>query len=118
MDAFFDDKGHPKVRLRVGGTKNKRILEAILDTGFDGYLSLPISMAVQLGLELIGTDTVQYADGRTANELVFSVVVKLDKSEQLVPATLTGGIEALAGTALVSGYAVTFDFPKERIFFK
>lgn len=98
MESFFDRNGHPKVKLTVGGRKRSGDIDAVLDTGFDGYLSLPVSMAVQLGLELIGTDTVQYADGRTARELVF-----------------TDSVEALAGTALFSGMKVSFDFASKRI---
>lgn len=52
METFFDVKNHPKIRLAVGGAKQSNLLEAILDTGFDGYLSLPISLAVTLGIEL------------------------------------------------------------------
>lgn len=115
MESFFDRNGHPKVKLTVGGRKRSGDIDAVLDTGFDGYLSLPVSMAVQLGLELIGTDTVQYADGRTARELVFTVSVKMSGKDKLVPTTLTDSVEALAGTALFSGMKVSFDFASKRI---
>ena len=64
METFFDSRNHPKIRFTVVGARKSSLLEAILDTGFDGYLSLPISTAVTLGIELITIIPVEYADGR------------------------------------------------------
>lgn len=115
METFFDAKNHPKIRLAVGGAKQSNLLEAILDTGFDGYLSLPISIAVTLGIELTAVVTVEYADGRRSQELVFSVRVDFDGKEKIIPATLTAGAEALAGTALLTDYELKLNFPKQKI---
>ena len=115
MEAYFDENNHPKVNLIVGGRKKKHLLKAVLDTGFDGYLSIPITIAVELGLELINIIRVQYADGRISNELVFAVNVELGGKSELVQATLTNSVEALAGTALFIRNKVTLDFAKKKI---
>ena len=115
METFFDSRNHPKIRLAVGGAKQSNLLEAILDTGFDGYLSLPINIAVTLGIELAAIIPVEYADGRRNQELVFSVKVSFGATEETVPATLTAGAEALAGTALLAGYELKLNFPKQKI---
>lgn len=64
MEAFFDARNHPKIKLAVSGARRTSLLEAVLDTGFDGYLSLPITIAVTLGIELTAIVPVEYADGR------------------------------------------------------
>lgn len=115
METFFDSRQHPKVRLTVVGARKSSLLEAILDTGFDGYLSLPISLAVTLGIELTSIIPVEYADGRRNQELVFSVEVELDGKSQTVPATLTAGAEALIGTALLAKYELRINFSKQKI---
>ncbi len=115
METFFDDRNHPKIKLAVGGAKQNNLLEAILDTGFDGYLSLPINIAVTLGIELTAIIPVEYADGRISQELVFSVKVELDGEQETVPATLTAGTEALAGTALLAKYELIINFPLQKI---
>ncbi len=115
MEAYFDRTNHPKVKIIVGGRKQKRLLIALLDTGFDGHLSIPINIAIQLGLELVNVERVQYADGRISSELVFAVNVEIDGKNQLIQATLTNSIEALAGTALFSKNKVTFDFLRRKI---
>jgi predicted aspartyl protease len=115
METFFDEKRHPKIRLAVGGAKQSSLLEAILDTGFDGYLSLPINIAVTLGIELAAIVPVEYADGRRNQELVFSVKVRFGRTEEILPTTLTGGAEALAGTSLLADYELKLNFPKQKI---
>lgn len=115
MEAYFDQQKRPKVKLGITGRKQSINIIATLDTGFDGFLSLPINIAVPLGLELTGLVEVEYADGRTSKELVFSTDVNLDGSIRNVTVTLTGGSEALAGTALFKEYEIRFNFPKLKI---
>lgn len=115
MKTFFDDKDHPKIELLVKGKKQSGKLEAILDTGFDGFLNLPITTAVALGLELTGLVPVEYADGRTSRELVFAVEIDLDGTFKTVPTTITAGSEALAGTSLFADYELQFNFSNKKI---
>lgn len=115
METFFDLNKHPKIKLIVVGARKSSLLEAILDTGFDGYLSLPINIAVTLGIELTAIIPVEYADGRRSQELVFSVRVDFDGKEEIVPATLTAGAEALVGTALLANYELRVNFPRKKI---
>lgn len=118
METFFDARKHPKIKLTVVGARKSSLLEAILDTGFDGYLSLPITIAVTLGIELTAIVPVEYADGRRSQELVFSVKVDFDGQEEMVPATLTAGAEALAGMALLAKYELRINFPLQKIILK
>ena len=115
MEAFFDEQRHPMVKLAVAGSKKRRLITAILDTGFDGFLSIPITVAVTLGLELSDIVQVQYADGRVSNELVFNANIEIDGKLKEVKATLTGSVEALAGTLLFSDKKVTLDFSHKSI---
>lgn len=115
MKAYFDEKRRPKLILNVKGRKQSGKLEAIIDTGFDGYLALPINIAISLGLELVSVVPVEYADGRTSEELVFTVEVGFEKGRKTVLTTLTRGSEALAGTALFADYKMKFDFPAQKI---
>lgn len=118
MKAFFDKNDHPKVKILVKGKRQKGALNCLLDSGFDGYLCLPISVAVGLGLELVSIQQVQYADGRLSQELVFKITVNLGGRDKEIEATLTSANEALVGTALLANNIVTFNFPKKKISIK
>lgn len=115
MDSFFDNLGRPKARITVGGSRKTSTIDAVFDTGFDGYLSLPIPLAIQLGLELIGIESVEYADGRIAKELVFTAIANLNGKNRIVRATLTESFEALAGIRLFVDSKVILDFPGRKI---
>lgn len=115
MEAYFDKSGHPKIKLLVLGKRQNQPVAALLDTGFDGFLSLPITLAVTLGLELIGTIQVQYADGRVSNELVFSANIEIDGTAKKIQVTLTNSVDVLAGTQLFAKKKVTLDFSRKSI---
>lgn len=117
MEAFFDQKGRPKLKLKIKGRKQIGLFDCVLDTGFDGFISLPVSIAVPLGLELVGTQTVEYADGRQNDELIFSIEINFNGKWKKASATLTASSEALAGTALLSDYEVKLNFKTQKIVF-
>ena len=47
----------------IGGEGRPQSLEAILDTGFSGYLTLPTESIQQLGLRSVGQRTFELANG-------------------------------------------------------
>jgi predicted aspartyl protease len=69
--GYFDKFLHPRVRLIVRGLRKSLRIDPVIDTGFDGYLCLPVKMAIQLGLELSGESIVELADGSKKHELSF-----------------------------------------------
>ena len=89
------------VEIEVSGLRASAAVEAVVDTGFDGGLSLPVDIAVPLGLELAGTEWAEYADGRVERELWFRGSVQFLDETQTVRISLTESEEALAGMALL-----------------
>ena len=75
--GFIDSGGHPRLRIRVRGTKPKHFTddEALVDTGFTGFLMLPVAKALPLGLVLIATGNYTIADGSTVTNFVASGTV-------------------------------------------
>ena len=94
----------PTVRIEAIGSRQTLALNAIVDTGFDGDLCLPIRLAVQLGLELIGEQLIELADGTQRKELVFAGSVGLFGATREVQIMLTNSEDALIGTSLLNHY--------------
>lgn len=54
MTGYVDKYLQPKIKIQVNGLLKGLQLDAIIDTGFNGDLCLPIGVAIQVGLILCG----------------------------------------------------------------
>jgi len=108
--------GSPVIELQIRGAREEVTVEGILDTGFNGFLCLPTSIAVSLGLELIDTVTSELADGTTVeDELVLAGQAEWDGTLMNIRLTLTDSEDALIGTAFLTGYRVELDYSTSTI---
>ncbi len=105
----------PVTEIVVGGSRQSAKLQAIIDTGFDGEVCIPVSLAVTLGLELVGAEFVEYGDGSRKQELLFAGSAVLQGAKRDVEIFLTNGEDALIGTDLLEDCLLTIDFPKKRV---
>lgn len=70
MTGSFDDNGSPTIEIEVSGpVHSPRKMTAMVDTGFSGFLLLPILEAFPVGLILSGTTSIELADGSKQNKL-------------------------------------------------
>ena len=115
LEGYIDGAGTPRVRVEIVGYRGSVKVDAILDTGFNGELCVPIPIAIQLGLELIGESLVTYADGRVEAELLFAGKAKVGEVEREVEITLTRGDEAILGTSLLREAKVLLDFKERKL---
>jgi predicted aspartyl protease len=64
VTGFFKDfTPHAKVKIWGGARENAREFDAIIDTGFNGFISMPSELALGVGLAANITTTVTHADG-------------------------------------------------------
>jgi predicted aspartyl protease len=70
--GYLDEAGHPYIKIKVWGLSDKfaQEFEAMIDTGFSGYLSIPLVRAFPLALTLFGTTQYQLADGSMSPKLL------------------------------------------------
>ena len=108
IEGVIREAGTPILTIKIIGKGGEEITtEGILDTGFDGFLCLPIPIAVSLGLELIDVTQTELADGTVVeNELVFAGQVEWDGTVMDVDILLTRSEDVLIGTAFLKGYQV------------
>ena len=70
---------------------------------------------MSLGLELVGRQLVELADGTEKDELVFAGKVRMLEQDQEVELFLTNSDDTLVGTGLLTRYAVSIEFPSGRL---
>jgi len=116
IDGLIRPTGTPVVSLKVFGTRGEITVEGVLDTGFDGFLCLPIPLAVTLGLELIEVIRAELADGTIIeDELVFAGQAEWDGAVVRVPMVLTRSEDPLIGTAFLKGHVVQLDYKANSV---
>lgn len=117
IEGRIRESGTLVVTLRVMGTGGRTaIVEGILDTGFDGFLCLPIPSAVTLGLELTEVVSAELADGSVIeDELVFAGQAGWNGTVMRVSIVLTRSEGALIGTAFLQGYVVQLDYTANTV---
>lgn len=80
----------PVVRLVVRGPSGRsREVEAVVDTGFNGYLTLPPALASALELPFVTSNPAFLADGSEATFDVYSVTVLWDGQPRHVDAHMS-----------------------------
>jgi len=111
--------GSPIIRIIVRGSKDEIAVDGILEKvkakptllGFDGFICLPIAVAVPLGLELIDVADSELADGTIVqDELVFAGKVLWGSEFMDVDILLTKSADTLIGTAMLMNSDVRLNF--------
>lgn len=115
IKGFIDEYGHPLIEIEMSGRKDKLKMLALVDSGFDGELCLPIEIAVPLGLELSGIETIELADGSMKEELVFNGIIKWEEELRSVRILLTSSKDAIIGTELMFARLLSIDFRAREV---
>ena len=84
-------------------TKLGSAVEFLIDTGFDGYLTLPPAAVQALDLPFLRRITASLADGSTIHISAYLATIRWDDQEREVEALATG-IQPLLGTLMLNGH--------------
>jgi len=100
----------PTVPLTVRGPSGLEVaVEAALDTGFNGFLTLPTLAVTSLGLPYRSQFRAGLADSSIIRLAVHAAVVMWDGAARDIE-VLVADRQPLLGTALLSGYEVAIHF--------
>jgi len=97
------------IRIEVFGPSSLlRKVDAVVDTGFSDYLSLPIEIVTFLGLPFRETETYALADDTDVDLDVYACTVSWDgRRRRAFAVAADGGV--LIGMSLVRGHRLTID---------
>ena len=95
-------EGHPRVSLTLPGQDEDFTVEFLVDTGFDGDLTLPLSLARQLRARSAGYRARMQADGTVLPCPCFQFFYEWDEDEdpQFVEVLVTGASPLMGTTFL------------------
>jgi clan AA aspartic protease len=84
-------------------------ITAVVDTGFNGFLTFPSPVVVTLALPFLNYFRAGLADGSRVRLEVYAATVLWDGAERDVE-FLAAGNDSLLGTSLLDGYEVAIQF--------
>ncbi len=97
------------VSIRLRGMDGTELdVEAVLDTGFDDYLTLPGSLIAVLGLPQVEAVPIVLGDGQVVRVAVHQARVRWDNAWRDIYVQETGG-DILLGMNLLLGSLVTLE---------
>lgn len=96
----------------VDATGQNREVEAIIDTGYNGYLTLPTALIEVMGLPWQGQNEVSLADGTSRVLDVYDGTVSWNGRERPVYVDAID-TEILVGMGLLRGYGLRMDVVRD-----
>lgn len=108
------DDGVPIIRFDLAD----EVLDAIIDTGFNGDLELPRRLQHCLGAKFVNTVESILAAGQSVVEDVFSVRVPFDGQIIEAEVTFSDSGAVLIGTHFLRQYHLQIDFVKQSVLVK
>ncbi|NJL37774.1 MAG: clan AA aspartic protease [Leptolyngbyaceae cyanobacterium SM1_4_3] len=104
MQGWVNQSCEAMLPIVVGhGNAPKQMVEALIDTGFSGFLSLPLSMIESLGLPWIFSDSVTLGDGSEVVFQMYRATVIWDGQFKVVDVAASES-EPLLGMSLLYGF--------------
>jgi len=104
ITGVVTDDRQPVIHLLVRGpVGQEQEIEAIIDTGFDGWLSLPSSLITRLRLVWHRRGRALLADGRESVFDIYEATVDWDGAARRIPVD-TAETAPLVGMSLLEGY--------------
>lgn len=83
MATGYLDNGDPYIDVDIPAFGQAVTLRCLIDTGFTGFLSVPLLQAFPLGLILSSTTNVALANGAVETKLVCLGLARLDGVQQI-----------------------------------
>jgi clan AA aspartic protease len=107
--GFLNADGAPALSLEVRGPDGEKSVDPVIDTGFNGALTLPPDWIDSLGLPKSGEERANLADGRVIVVPLYVGYVILDDQAYEVDIA-KAQTDPLAGTALFWGFSLYVEF--------
>ena len=109
IEGTINAKYEAVVDLRIQGPDGRSLeIEAVVDTGFSGFLTLPEGTVAELDLPLVGSGEAILANDTTVDFSVHRVAALWDGQPIGVDAYVTGSAP-LIGMLLLDGYRLIVD---------
>ena len=118
IHGFVNENDEPIVPITLIFRKKPKHFQAVLDTGFNGYLSVPQSITHGSGWYFAGYEEYEIATGDRVSERVYLGSIIFGRQRLTTHVVTSHAQDILIGTRLLSTKALTIDFKKREVWIR
>jgi clan AA aspartic protease len=108
MQGYVNQQQEAVLAIAVKGDSNLKSVDAIIDTGFNGFLSLPTSIIVELDLMWSYSDIATLGDGSETLFDIYAAQIIWNGQYQKIEVNAAEA-EPLLGMRMLKGYRLQID---------
>ena len=109
IEGFVNARYEPVISIPVQGPSGQeQEIEVVIDTGFNGFLTLPPALVAELGLTFQSEGWATLANGSVETFDIYGVTMLWDSQLRYVDADAVGPTP-LAGMSLLDGHNLNID---------
>ena len=118
IHGFVNENDEPLVPITLLLKNRPKHFKAVLDTGFNGYLSVPESIVQRSGWYFSGYEEYEIATGDRVRERVYLGEVLFDRRRLTTHIVTSRAKDVLIGTKLLSGKTLQVNFKKRTVWIR
>lgn len=118
IHGFVNENGEPLVPITLLLKNRPSRFQAVLDTGFNGYLSVPEAVVQKSGWTFVGYEEYEIATGDRVRERVYLGEVIFDRQRLTTHVVTSHAEDVLIGTRLLSDKTLRIDFKKRMVWIR
>ena len=116
IEGIVNDFDEPIIRLDIHiSSNNSKKVNAIIDTGFNGYISIPTILIEQSNWDFIGTEEYELANGDIVEEKLYLGKIIFDGDEIEVFSLTNRTKDVLIGTKILKNKILKVDFKDSKV---
>ena len=113
--GFVNESDEPVIEVKLDLGKEKRAVNAVIDTGFNGYISVPKKLIDESDWDFLGIEEYELASGELMRERVFLGRIEIGTEKLAVFILSSNSSDTLVGTKLLKNRVLTINFADKTL---
>lgn len=111
IEGSFDQNLSPRISISVGAEQ----ISVVVDTGFNGQLTLPLTVLEEAGFNFLMKSEAELADGSIVESTYYTGKINWFGKTVTVNAIATGSEDGLLGTQMLHGLKLFMDLDESKV---
>jgi len=113
--GFVNESDEPVIEVKLDLGKEKRAVNAVIDTGFNGYISVPKKLIDESDWDFLGIEEYELASGELMRERVFLGRIEIGTEKLAVFILSSNSSDTLVGTKLLKNRLLIINFADKTL---